>query len=74
VTATGMWGRDEAETLARSKPGTSRSTPFAAASRKSLGRGSEATVFGACAGEGSQRLVCRAASPQSSTMSRVSSS
>ena len=29
-----------------------RSTAFAGASRKSLRRGSEATVFGACAGEG----------------------
>ena len=51
------------------KPGMSRSTAFAAASRRSLERGSAATAFGACDGGGWQRPVCRSASPQSSTTS-----
>ena len=51
------------------KPGMSRSTAFAAASRRSLERGSAATAFGACDGGGWQRPVCRSASSQSSTTS-----
>jgi hypothetical protein len=51
------------------KPGISRSTAFAAASRRSLERGSAATAFGARDGEGCQRPVCRFASAQLSTTS-----
>jgi hypothetical protein len=51
------------------KPGMSRSTAFAATSRRSLESGSAATAFGACSGEGWQRPVYRSASPQSSTTS-----
>jgi IS5 family transposase len=49
--------------------GISRSTVFAAASRRCLERGSAAIAFGACDGEDWQRPVCRSASPQSSTTS-----
>jgi IS5 family transposase len=68
VAATGMWGRDEAETL---RLGTGRSTAFVAASKKSSERGSEATAFDACAGEGSQRRVCKSASPPSLIISNA---
>ena len=71
VAATGMWGRDEAETLARLGLGTGRSTAFVAASKKSSERGSEATAFDACAGEGSQRRVCKSASPPSLIISNA---
>ena len=51
--------------------GTGRSTAFVAASKKSSERGSEATAFDACAGEGSQRRVCKSASPPSLIISNA---
>jgi IS5 family transposase len=53
------------------RPGTGRSTAFVAASRKSSEPGSEATVFAACVGEGSQMQVCKSDSPPSFTTSNA---
>src|SRR5271156_6871073 len=69
VAATGMWGRDEAETLARLEAWNRPIHRIRGRIEKIFG--SEATAFDACAGEGSQRRVCKSASPPSLIISNA---
>lgn len=69
VAVTGMWGRDEAGTLARLEASNQPIHHIRGRIEKILERGSAAMAFGKCDGEGWQRQVCRSASPQSFTTS-----
>ena len=71
VATTGVWIETRRKPWRVLRLGTGRSTAFVAASKKSSERGSEATAFDACAGEGSQRRVCKSASPPSLIISNA---
>jgi len=68
IVATGMWGRDEGETLARSRRGTNQSIAFGAGSKRSSEPGSAAMVLAECVGVASPRPPFRSALPQSPTI------
>ena len=67
IVATGMWGRDEGETLARSRRGTNQSIAFGEGSKRSSEPGSAATACAACAGVASPKPPFKSASPPSPT-------
>lgn len=71
IVATGMWGRDEAETLKRLEAWNRPIHRSVAGSRKSSGPGSEATAFVACDGEDWPKLPSKSISPPSPTTSNA---